>query len=79
MNQLQDNVFITVQGPDHSGKTTIIALIEEYLRGIGCEVTLQMADAQLPEKLTADRSKLIARMQGVKVFLSEATTSALRK
>lgn len=64
---------IQVTGPEHIGKTSLVAVIAKALEEHGVTVVLQRADGQLEEKLeNLDQS--IARVRGTSVFLSESNT-----
>jgi hypothetical protein len=66
------DIMISVQGKEHSGKTSAIAVIAAHLRTLGVEVTVQMVD-QLDEK-TEHLDVAQARLQTAKVFILESNT-----
>ncbi len=47
---LQFDITLTVHGKEHSGKTSLIAVLEKYLNDNGYNVTVARTDRQLEEK-----------------------------
>lgn len=67
---------ITVQfsGKEHSGKTSLIALIAHLLKEAGVEdVTVQRADPQIADKLS-DIDGALSRAKKSKILLTEFQT-----
>lgn len=71
-NQTMFDIVIDVQGKEHSGKTSAMAVIAAHLKTLGVDVVLQHVD-QLEEKV-ADPEKSKARLEGVRVFIRETHT-----
>lgn len=69
------DIRIVVEGADHSGKSTAVALIARALEQAGAKVLVQKADPQIEEKLAAADEKLAARIEGVEVLIMELRTS----
>lgn len=66
---------VHVSGPEHTGKTSLIAVIAKALEDHGVTVVLQRADGQLDKKLE-NIEQSIERVNGATVFLSETQTAA---
>lgn len=66
------DVVIDIQGKEHSGKTSAMAVIAAHLRSMGVDVVLQEGD-QLHDKL-ANLEKAITRLQDCRVFIRESHT-----
>jgi hypothetical protein len=67
------DIVIDVQGKEHSGKTSAMAVIAAHLRTLGVEVILQHVD-QLEEK-EDDLPKAEARLEGTRIFIRETHTT----
>lgn len=67
------DIVIDVQGKEHSGKTSAMAVIAAHLRSLGVEVVLQNVD-QLEEKLE-DLEKATARLETCRVLIRETHTA----
>jgi thymidylate kinase len=67
------DIEVVVNGKEHSGKTSLIALIAKALEAHGLDVTLQRIDPQLNEKLE-NLEDAIARLKGQKIFIREYQT-----
>ena len=69
----KEMIRIEVSGPEHSGKTSMLAYLEFVLKNAGMVVTLQKADPQLNEKLEKlDES--VRRLAGEPVVITEIQT-----
>jgi molybdopterin-guanine dinucleotide biosynthesis protein len=67
------DITIEIQGREHSGKTSAIAVIAQQLRELGAIVHVQQVD-QLDEK-QADLDRAKNRLEGTSVFIRETHTS----
>lgn len=67
------DIEVVVNGKEHSGKTSLIALIAKALEEHGLEVTLQRIDPQLDEKLE-HLDDAITRLKTQKIFIREYQT-----
>lgn len=67
------DIVIDVQGKEHSGKTSAMAVIAQHLRSLGVEVILQNVD-QLDEKLE-NTEKAESRLQTCRVLIRETHTA----
>lgn len=66
-------VTIEVQGPEHSGKTSLIAVVSRFLERLGAKVIIQRADPQIDEKL--ENGEISSdRIKGMEVFIRETNT-----
>ena len=68
------DIEVVVNGKEHSGKTSLIAIIAKALEEHGLEVTLQRIDPQLDEKLEHPEDA-IKRLKNQKIFIREYQTS----
>jgi molybdopterin-guanine dinucleotide biosynthesis protein len=68
------DIEVVVNGKEHSGKTSLIALIAKALEEYGLEVRLQRIDPQLDDKLENPEAA-IARLKGQKIFIREYQTA----
>ena len=68
------DIEVVVNGKEHSGKTSLIALIAKALEAYGLDVTLQRIDPQLDEKLE-NPEESAERLKGQKIFIREYRTS----
>lgn len=69
-------VEINVSGPEHAGKTTLIALIARSLQDAGLTVQVQLADPQIFEKIAMGQEALRARLhKDTQVRLTETQTA----
>lgn len=66
------DVVIDIQGKEHSGKTSAMAVIAAHLRNIGVDVVLQEVE-QLHEKLD-NPEKAEERIQRCRVLIRETHT-----
>ena len=73
LNMGMFDIVIEIQGKEHSGKTSAIAIVAQQLRELGAEVLIQQVD-QLEDKL-ADLDRAAARLEGVKIFIRETHTA----
>ena len=69
------DIEVVVNGKEHSGKTSLIALIAKALEGYGLDVTLQRIDPQLDAKLE-NLEDAVKRLKGQKILLREYQTPA---
>lgn len=72
-NQTMFDIVIDVQGKEHSGKTSAMAVIAAHLRTLGVEVVLQNVD-QLEDKLQ-DLDKATTRLETCRVLIRETHTA----
>ena len=68
------HITIQVSAPEHSGKTSLVALLYHHLTALGAVVKLQRADPQLDEKLEIDDETLAERLTNVRVDIMEMQT-----
>lgn len=73
------NITIQVSAPLHSGKTSLIALLAKHLSDLGADVSVQRADPELQEKLSANEEELQERLKTVSIFIMEMQTGNVRK
>jgi molybdopterin-guanine dinucleotide biosynthesis protein len=64
------DIEVVVNGKEHSGKTSLIAVIAKALEAHGLDVTLQRIDPQLQEKLD-NPGDAVQRLKGQKIFIRE--------
>ncbi len=67
-------IVIQVSAPEHSGKTSLMALLYHHLCGLGGEVVLQKADPQIEAKLSKSDDELKERLKTVQIVLTEMQT-----
>lgn len=67
-------IIIQVSAPEHSGKTSLIALLYHHLQDLGARVTVQRADPQIEEKLGATAQELRERLSTVDILITEMQT-----
>jgi predicted AAA+ superfamily ATPase len=68
---LDYDIEIRVVGPEHQGKTTLIAYISRLLTEAGADLIVQRADSQFEEKLALSVDELRDKIAGKKIFLRE--------
>lgn len=68
------DIEVVVNGKEHSGKTSLIALIARALEQHGLDVTLQRIDPQLDDKLE-NPEDAVQRLKGQKIFIREYQTT----
>jgi thymidylate kinase len=68
------DIEVVVNGKEHSGKTSLIAIIAKALEEHGLDVTLQRIDPQLDQKLE-NPEDAIKRLKNQKIFIREYQTS----
>ncbi len=67
-------MIATIQAPEHSGKTSLIALTIDFWKSLGVEVVYQKIDPQLPEKMeNLDEAR--KNVSGKRVILLEQQTA----
>lgn len=66
------DIVIEVQGKEHSGKTSAIAVIAAHLQSIGVDVKVQLVP-QLEEKIE-NLEQATTRLQNSRVFIRESNT-----
>lgn len=66
-------VAVQVSGPEHSGKTSVIAVLADMLAQLGIECVVQRADPQLDGKLE-NPSDALERCKSVLIKLTEMQT-----
>jgi hypothetical protein len=67
------DIEVVVNGKEHSGKTSLIAIIAKALAAHDLDVTLQRIDPQLDEKLE-HMEGAIKRLKGQRIFVREYQT-----
>ena len=67
------DIEVVVNGKEHSGKTSLIALIAKALAEHGLDVTLQRIDPQLDDKLE-NLEDAVERLKTQKIFIREYQT-----
>jgi hypothetical protein len=68
---LDYDIEIQVAGPEHRGKTTLIAYLSKLLTEAGADLIVQRADSQIEEKFALSVDELRDRIGGKKIFLRE--------
>jgi len=68
-------IRIEVSGPEHAGKTSVVALIARLFEEQGVKVYLQAADPQLQPKLADNLSNVAARVACETIIITEMQTS----
>ena len=68
------HIHIQVSAPEHSGKTSLMVLLYNHLREMGAKVTLQRADPQIDDKLSAPDDTLRERLKSVDIVITEMQT-----
>jgi predicted AAA+ superfamily ATPase len=68
---LQYDIDIQISGPEHRGKTTLVAYLTRVLTEAGADLIVQRADNQLDDKLALTPEQLREKIAGTKIFLRE--------
>lgn len=68
---LEYDIDIQVSGPEHQGKTTLVAYLARLLTEAGAELIVQRADPQIDQKLAMSPDELRQKIAGKKIFLRE--------
>ncbi|HEX4183858.1 MAG TPA: hypothetical protein VHY34_11435 [Caulobacteraceae bacterium] len=68
---LEYDIDIQVSGPEHQGKTTLVAYLSRLLTEAGAELIVQRADPQIEDKLAMSVEQLRQKLAGKKIFLRE--------
>jgi ABC-type enterochelin transport system ATPase subunit len=68
-------ITIIVEGPKHSGKSHLIALIGKYLKSLDCNVTIQSEETHNAGTLSLEHDELIKRLQNDQIIIKEMRTS----
>ena len=67
-------IHIQISAPEHSGKTTLVALLHYFLKDLGANVKTQKADPQINDKLDCISDDLENRLKGVEILITEMQT-----
>jgi CO dehydrogenase nickel-insertion accessory protein CooC1 len=68
---LEYDIDIQISGPEHQGKTTLVAYLARLLTEAGAELIVQRADPQIDQKLAMSADELRQKIAGKKIFLRE--------
>ena len=68
---LEFDIDIQIAGPEHRGKTTLVAYLSKLLTEAGADLIVQKADPQIDEKLALSVEQLREKIAGKKIFLRE--------
>jgi hypothetical protein len=68
---LKYDIEVEISGPEHHGKTTLVAYLTKILTEAGAELIVQRADHQIDEKLALTLEELREKIAGRKIFLRE--------
>ncbi len=66
---------VVIEGPDKSGKGTLMALLAHHLESLGCNVVVQMSDTHNATKLAKPDNELVQRLQSEVITLKEMQTA----
>ncbi len=72
------DIIVQVSGREHSGKTSLIALIDELLKQRGIDVVVQRIDEQFDEKVV-NIDETIERVKRSKIIIMEHQTAPTKK
>jgi hypothetical protein len=67
------DITVHVEGKEHKGKTSLIAVLTQFLRDQGCDVTVALADPQLEEKLQ-NPDEALERVKSARIVVREYET-----
>ena len=68
-------ISIIVEGPEKAGKGHAMALIANYLKSTGLDVTIQGEHTHNAKKLAQDAMEHITRLSNAKIVIKEMRTS----
>lgn len=68
---IEYDIDIQVSGPEHHGKTTLVAYLSRVLADAGVDLIVQRADAQIDEKFALSLDQLREKIAGKRIFLRE--------
>jgi predicted AAA+ superfamily ATPase len=68
---LKYDIEVEISGPEHHGKTTLVAYLTKILTEAGAELIVQRADHQIEEKLALTLEELREKIAGRTIFLRE--------
>ncbi len=68
---IEYDIDVQVSGPEHHGKTTLVAYLSKLLVEAGADLIVQRADNQLDDKLALSTDELREKIAGKKIFLRE--------
>jgi hypothetical protein len=68
---LKYDIEVEISGPEHHGKTTLVAYLTKILTEAGAELIVQRADPQIDQKLALTLEELREKVAGRRIFLRE--------
>jgi len=68
-------ITINIEGPAHSGKSHVIALVGKYLKSLECNVTIQSEETHNAGTLALSDAELLKRLQNEQIIIKEMRTS----
>ena len=68
-------ITINIEGPAHSGKSHLIALIGKHLKNLDCKVTIQSEETHNAGTLAMSDDELLKRLQNAQIIIKEMRTS----
>jgi CO dehydrogenase nickel-insertion accessory protein CooC1 len=68
---LKYDIEVEISGPEHHGKTTLVAYLSKILTEAGAELIVQRADPQIDQKLALTLEELREKVAGRTIFLRE--------
>jgi len=71
MAAMEYDIDIQIAGPEHHGKTTLVAYIAKLLTDAGADLIVQRADEQIDEKLALSLEELRNKISGKRILLRE--------
>ena len=72
---LEYDIDIQVAGPEHRGKTTLIAYLAKLLEDAGADLIVQRADDQIDEKLRCHPTSFATRSPARRFSFERSNTS----
>ena len=67
------DITVHVEGKEHSGKTSLVAALADFLNAQGIDVTVALADPQFAEKLQ-DPAQALERLKSSRIVIREFET-----
>jgi thymidylate kinase len=67
------DITVHVEGKEHSGKTSLVAALADFLKSNGVDVTVALQDPQFAEKLQ-DPAAALERLKSARVVIREFET-----